>query len=188
MISGLSLPRPLIPLLHSVYISSKRSAVSLTLCCFVATRRFVLSFAWCYFVFVFFSHLSIAITWLGEERELIFVLFVRLFNLCLIGFVCFLFLLVSGKGCGLWLWHFLDFCLSLICTANSKNLDQTCRDNFLSLRKNIKHKIKVSCHNYLEGPFGFNDESSVTTQSYFPFWKAVSKTSQARLLSNRDLN
>ena len=27
------------------------------------------------------------------------------------GFVCFLFLLVSGKGCGLWLLHFQDFSL-----------------------------------------------------------------------------
>ena len=35
------------------------------------------------------------------KRELIFVLFVRLFDLCLFGFVGFLFLLVSGKGCGL---------------------------------------------------------------------------------------
>ena len=43
---------------------------------------------------------SIAITSLGE-RELILVLFVRLFDLCLFGFVGFLFLLVSGKGCGL---------------------------------------------------------------------------------------
>ena len=34
-------------------------------------------------------------------RELILVLFVRLFDLCLFSFVCFLFLLVSGKGCGL---------------------------------------------------------------------------------------
>ena len=32
-------------------------------------------------------------------RELILVLFIRLFNLCLFGFVGFLFLLVSGKGC-----------------------------------------------------------------------------------------
>ena len=32
---------------------------------------------------------------------LILVLFVRLFDLCLFGFVGFLFLLVSGKGCGL---------------------------------------------------------------------------------------
>ena len=35
------------------------------------------------------------------KRELIFVLFVLLFNLRVFCFVCFLFLLVSGKGCGL---------------------------------------------------------------------------------------
>ena len=35
------------------------------------------------------------------KRDLILVLFVRLFDLRLFGFVCFLFLLVSGKGCGL---------------------------------------------------------------------------------------
>ena len=33
------------------------------------------------------------------KRELILVLFVRLFDLCLFGFVGFLFLLGSGKGC-----------------------------------------------------------------------------------------
>ena len=36
-----------------------------------------------------------------EKREQILVLFERLFDLRLFGFVCFLFLLVSGKGCGL---------------------------------------------------------------------------------------
>ena len=43
---------------------------SLTLCCFMVyfTRRFVLSLALCYFVLVFFSPFSIAITSLGEER------------------------------------------------------------------------------------------------------------------------
>ena len=35
------------------------------------------------------------------KRELILVLFVRLFDLCLFGFVGFLFLLGSGKGYGL---------------------------------------------------------------------------------------
>ena len=40
-----------------------------------------------------------------RNRELILVFFVRLFNLRLFGFVCFLFLLVSGKGCGLWFWQ-----------------------------------------------------------------------------------
>ena len=46
------------------------------------------------------------------KRELILVLFVRLFDLCLFWFVDFLFLLGSGKGCGLWLWHSLDFSLT----------------------------------------------------------------------------
>ena len=35
------------------------------------------------------------------KRELILVLFVYLIDLCLFGFVGFLFLLMSGKGCGL---------------------------------------------------------------------------------------
>ena len=35
------------------------------------------------------------------KRELILMLFIRLFDLCLFGFVSFHFLLVSGKGCGL---------------------------------------------------------------------------------------
>ena len=49
---------------------------------------------------VFFSPYSIAITSLGEERANLsaFRTFVRF---ALFGFVCFLFLLVSGKGCGL---------------------------------------------------------------------------------------
>ena len=64
------------------------------------------------FFLVFFSPFSIAITSLGEERAKILVLFVRLFDLCLFGFVGFLFLLGSGKGCGLWLWHYLDFSLT----------------------------------------------------------------------------
>ena len=44
------------------------------------------------------------------KRELILVLFVRLFGLCLFRFVGFLFLLGSGKGCGL--WYSLDFSLN----------------------------------------------------------------------------
>ena len=44
--------------------------------------------------------LALQLSRLGK-RELILVLFVRLFDLCVFGFVGFLFLLVSGKGCGL---------------------------------------------------------------------------------------
>ena len=44
--------------------------------------------------------LALRLPCLGK-RELILVFFVRLFDLCLFGFVGFLFLLVSGKGCSL---------------------------------------------------------------------------------------
>ena len=46
------------------------NCVSLTLCCFLvySTRRLVLCLTLCYFVPVFFSPFSIAITSLGEER------------------------------------------------------------------------------------------------------------------------
>ena len=85
-----------------VYSTDRSKAVvPVSLCCFVvdSTRRFIL-YLTLYFVLVFFSPFSIAITSLGK-RELILVLFVRLFDLRLFGFVCFLFFLVSGKGCGL---------------------------------------------------------------------------------------
>ena len=79
----------------------------------------------CVVFFVCFGPFGVAITSLGEvgsvggcggggvggARRLVLVLFVRLFDLRLFGFVCFLFLLVSGKSCGLWLWHSLDFSL-----------------------------------------------------------------------------
>ena len=54
----------------------------------------------CHFVLVFFSPFSIAITSVGEERANLNA-FLRLIDLCLFGFVGFLFLLMSGKGCGL---------------------------------------------------------------------------------------
>ena len=55
----------------------------------------------CVILFLRFSVLlAVRLHRLGK-RELILVLFVRLFVLCLFGFVCFPFLLVSGKGCGL---------------------------------------------------------------------------------------
>ena len=55
----------------------------------------------CVILFLCFSVLlALRLPRLGK-RELILVLFVRLFDLCLFGFVGFLFLLVSGKGCGL---------------------------------------------------------------------------------------
>ena len=82
-----------------------------------STRRLVLCLTLCYFVLVFFSPLSIAITSLGEEKASLgaFRTFVR-FALVWFGFVCFLFLLVSGKGlvcdCGTPWTFLLPFFLS----------------------------------------------------------------------------
>ena len=66
----------------------------------------------CVILFLRFSVLLVL--WLPRlgKRELILVLFVRLFGLCLFGFVGFLFLLGSGNGRSLWLWHSLDFSLT----------------------------------------------------------------------------
>ena len=66
----------------------------------------------CVNVFLYFSVLLVLRLPRLGKRELILVLFVRLFDLCLFGFVGFIFLLWSGKGCGLWLWHSLDFSLT----------------------------------------------------------------------------
>ena len=55
----------------------------------------------CVVLFLCFSVLlALRLLHLGK-RELLLVLFVRLFDFRLFGFVCFLFLLVSIKGCGL---------------------------------------------------------------------------------------
>ena len=63
-----------------------------------STRRFVVCLAVCYFVLVFSVLLVLRLPRLGK-RELILVLFVRLFGLCLFRFVGFLFLLGSwGLG------------------------------------------------------------------------------------------
>ena len=73
----------------------------------------------CVILFLCFSVLlALRLPRLGKT-ELILVLFVRLFDLCLFGFVGFLFLLVSGKGCGLWLWHSLDFSLTFFFTIEN---------------------------------------------------------------------
>ena len=66
----------------------------------------------CVILFLCFSVLLVLRLPLWGKRELILVLFVRLFGLCLFRFVGFLFLLGSGKGCGWWLWHSLDFSLT----------------------------------------------------------------------------
>ena len=72
----------------------------------------MLSLAVCYFL-VFSVLLVLRLPRLGE-RELIFMLFACLFDLRLFSFVCFLFLLVSGKAvacyCGTPWTFLLPFC------------------------------------------------------------------------------
>ena len=77
----------------------------------------------CVILFLCFSVLLVLRLPRLGKRELILVLFVHLFGLCLFGFVGFLFLLVSGNGCGLWLWHFLDFSLTFFfCMTKPKSI------------------------------------------------------------------
>ena len=103
-LTPLPLPSPPPPV---VYSTDRSKAVVLMLVLLFGALWFILRgdllyVLPCAILFLcFFSPFSIAISSLGEERELILVLFVRLIDLCLFGFVGFLFLLMSGKGCGL---------------------------------------------------------------------------------------
>ena len=73
----------------------------------------------CVILFLCFSVLLVLRLPRLGKRELILVLFVRLFGLCLFRYFGFLFLLGPGKGCSLWLWHSLDFSLTFFPMANS---------------------------------------------------------------------
>ena len=89
-----------------VYSTDRSKAVVLMLVLFFVTLWFILRgdlfyILPCVILFLCFSVLlALRLPRLGK-RKLILVLFVRLFDLCLFGFVAFHFLLVSGKSCGL---------------------------------------------------------------------------------------
>ena len=78
------------------------------------------------------------------KRELILVLFVRLLGFCLFRFVGFLFLLGSGKGFGLWLWHFLAFSLTFFVIVSSSSLHFLLPREGWSLYKELICVCKVS--------------------------------------------
>ena len=77
----------------------------------------------CVMLFLCFSVLlAFRLPRLGK-RELILVLFVRLFDLCLFDFVGFLFLFVSGKGCGFVMVAFPGlFCYPFFCKCNLETM------------------------------------------------------------------
>ena len=107
----------------------------------------------CVILFLCFSViLVLRLPRLGK-KELILVHFVRLFDLCLFGFVGFLCLLVSGKGCGLWLWHSLDFSLTLFfhLFAYVKGYDFS-RKYYLGIHiVNLENTVlSTSCRSYHE--------------------------------------
>ena len=79
--------KAIVPVLVLLFV-----ALWFILCCFVL---YVLL---CVILFLCFSVLLVLRLPRLGKRELILVLFVRLFDLCLFRFVGFLFLLVSGKG------------------------------------------------------------------------------------------
>ena len=103
--SALTLPPPPPPS-PVVYSTDRSKAVVPVLVLFFVALWFILRgdllyvFP-CVILFLCFSVLLVLRLPRLGKRELILVLFVRLFDLCLFGFVGFLFLLGSGKGCGL---------------------------------------------------------------------------------------
>ena len=87
-----------------VYSTDRSKAVVLVLVLLVVALWFILRGDLLYVVpcviLCFSVLLALRLPRLGE-RELVLVLFVRLFGLCLFGFVGFLFLLGSENDCGL---------------------------------------------------------------------------------------
>ena len=89
-----------------VYSTDRSKAVVLVLVLLFVALWFILRgdlfyVLSCVILFLCFSVLlALRLSRLGK-RKLILVLFVRLLDLCVFGFVGFLFRLVSGKGCGL---------------------------------------------------------------------------------------
>ena len=98
-----------------VVYSTDRSVVPVLVLLFVAfwfiLRGDLLYVLPCVLLFLCFSVLLVLRLPRLGKRELILGFFVRLFDLCLFVFVGFLFLLVSGKGCGFYgtPWTFLLF-------------------------------------------------------------------------------
>ena len=84
-----------------------------------------------------------------------------LFGLCLFRFVGCLFLLGSGKGCGLWLWHSLDFSLTLffIMSISEEKKTEVIED-FSSTSRFLDDLLKID-NNYFDGLINHNYPSEL---------------------------
>ena len=80
----------------------------------------------CVILFLCFSVLLVLRLPRLGKRQLILVLFVRLFGLRLFRFVGFL--SWSGKGCGLRLWHSLDFSFTFFFNIPTESWEQIAQD------------------------------------------------------------
>ena len=128
----------------------------------------------CVILFLCFSVLLVLRLPRLGKRELILVLFVRLFGLCLFRFVGFLFLLGSGKGCGLWLWHSLDFSLTFFWPQG-----HSCGSRWYSIKFRPVSNIRArsSSINYVEivlsvsstGDSSQRKEFALLGRKFFPF-------------------
>ena len=82
------------------------------------------------------------------KRELVCVLLgICLFVLCVLVFVIFLFLLVSGVGCGLYLWHSLDFSINRFVKLHESTVADFVHAFWKHFRKEItyfEHAFKVT--------------------------------------------
>ena len=86
--------------MHIVYVKQK-VLVLLFVALWFILRGDLFYFLPCVILFLCFSVLLALRLHRLRKRKLILAFFVRLFDLRLFGFACFLFLLMSGKGCGL---------------------------------------------------------------------------------------
>ena len=111
----------------------------------------------CVILFLCFSVLLVLRLPRLGKRELILVLFVRLFGLCLFRFVGFLFLLGSGKGCGLWLWHSLDFSLTFFFYKGTHYFSYFC--------------LKLYCGDSLEPPRWEGSNGYLQSMLWAEIWK-----------------
>ena len=132
-----------------------------------STRRFVLCLTLCYFVLVFlcFSLLLTLRLPRLEKRELILVLFVRLFDLCLFGFIGFLFLLV---------WTFLlPFSILTSCPYKACLISRWLRNNSVPSTKRQLRLFYCICSQKQWGTYSYMRQHTFKTVCASAVWSSI---------------